>query len=213
MSLPLLKYSVRKSTARFCVCMGVIYLECILLVTLLPDRHSSHNLECKQIQLNGWFLILNKRAWSSVRIVGVQMIGLHTGNHSHAYFDIWNSVLYSHLHVHAASQRHNDKDAGRKMQEDFFRKIFTSHFIARVRKGYSRFACERVLETQRKLHILTHCYDRHVVSFLFSWCWGQLHRGFPRAPSVGCGLPYHIWSLAVWNSTGNCFGTQLNSII
>ena len=25
-------------------------------------------------------------------------------------------------------------------------------------------------------------------------CW-QLHRGFPSAPSVGCGLPYHIWSL------------------
>ena len=58
-----------------------------------------------------------------------------------------------------------------------------------------------------------HCYDRLVVSFLFSWCWGPLHWGFPRDPSVGCGLPYHIWSLAVWNSTGNCFGTQLNSII
>ena len=55
-----------------------------------------------------------------------------------------------------------------------------------------------------------HCYDRHVVSFLFSWCWGPLHRGFPRATSVGCGFPYHIWSLAVWNSTGNCLGTQLN---
>ena len=70
-----------------------------------------------------------------------------------------------------------------------------------------------------------HCYDRHVVSFLFSWCWGQLHQGFsegplgrvwpsrphlvstvwksagncfggfPCAPSVGCGFPYHIWSL------------------
>ena len=60
-----------------------------------------------------------------------------------------------------------------------------------------------------------HCYDRHVVSFLFSWCWGLLQRGFPRAPSVGCGLPYHIWSLAVWNSTGNCLGspnsTELNN--
>ena len=31
-------------------------------------------------------------------------------------------------------------------------------------------------------------------------------RAFPRAPSVGCGLPYHIWSLAVWNSAGNCIG-------
>ena len=29
---------------------------------------------------------------------------------------------------------------------------------------------------------------------------------FPRAPSVGCGLPYHIWSLAVWNSAGNWIG-------
>ena len=52
------------------------------------------------------------------------------------------------------------------------------------------------------------CYDRHVVSFLFSWCWGQLHQGFPRAPSVGCGFHYHIWSLAVWESAGNYSGTQ-----
>ena len=52
-----------------------------------------------------------------------------------------------------------------------------------------------------------HCYDRHVVSFLFSWCCGPLHRGFPRTPSVGCGLPYHIWSLTLWESAGNCFGT------
>ena len=75
-------------------------------------------------------------------------------------------VLYSHLHHHSASQRHNIKDrrmkenaginnAGRKTWEDFFRKIFTSHFIARVRKGCSRFACERVLATEHKLHILT----------------------------------------------------------
>ena len=115
---------------------------------------------------------------------------------------------------------------------------FTSHFIARVRKGCSRFACERELETEHKLHILTPTtYDRHVVSFLFSGCstgglgltlldagflYGilsvssldpKLHRGFLRAPSVWCGFPYHIWSVAVWKSTGNCFGTQLNSII
>ena len=81
-----------------------------------------------------------------------------------------------------------------------------------------------------------HCYDRHVVSLLFSWCWGPLHRGFPRTPlgrvwpslphlvsnslgvcwqmhrgfprttSVGCGLPYHISSLTLWESAGNCFG-------
>ena len=37
-------------------------------------------------------------------------------------------------------------------------------------------------------------------------CW-QLHQGFPRSPSVGCGLPYHISSLTLWESAGNCFGT------
>ena len=42
-----------------------------------------------------------------------------------------------------------------KTQEDFFTNIFTSLFIARVRKGCSRFACERVLETEHELHILT----------------------------------------------------------
>ena len=39
-----------------------------------------------------------------------------------------------------------------------------------------------------------HCYDRHVVT-----CSPDVgvHSigGFPSAPSVGCGLPYHIWSL------------------
>ena len=42
----------------------------------------------------------------------------------------------------------------KKRQEDFFNNIFTSHFIARVRKGCWRVACERVLETEHKLHIL-----------------------------------------------------------
>ena len=37
----------------------------------------------------------------------------------------------------------------------------------------------------------------------FDW---QLHRGFPRCPSVGCGLPYHISSLTLWESAGNCIG-------
>ena len=37
----------------------------------------------------------------------------------------------------------------------------------------------------------------------FYW---QLHRGFPMSPSVGCGLPYHISSLTVWESVGNCIG-------
>ena len=126
-------------------------------------------------------------------------------------------------------------------QEDFFRKIFTSHFIARVRKGCWRVACERMLETEHKLHILTPLLwpSRCVFLVLFDaqpevlgsppsgLFWGlprsgvafpttsrlyclefywQLHRGFPRSPSVGCGLPYHISSLTLWGLLANVSG-------
>ena len=46
-------------------------------------------------------------------------------------------------------------DAMTKTQEDFFNKIFTSHFIARVRKGCVGFYCERELETEYNWNILT----------------------------------------------------------
>ena len=106
--------------------------------------------------------------------------------------------------------------------------IFTSHFIARVRKGCVRFYCERELEIEHNSNILTpHSYGRHVVSFLFSWCstgglgahsagWSatsyqqllrsQNRSGFSRPPEAGCGFPYHISSPTVWNSTGNTTG-------
>ena len=116
----------------------------------------------------------------------------------------------------------------------------TSHFIARVRKGCSRVACERELEIEHNSNILTPMLWPSRCVFLVLWgcptgglgahsagCWlSSLHlistfsrpqtpSGFLRAPSVGCGFPYHIWSLAVWNSTGNCFldstSTELNN--
>ena len=46
----------------------------------------------------------------------------------------------------------NDKDARRiKTQEDFFIKYLPLTLFVRVRKGYSRFLCERELETEHKL--------------------------------------------------------------
>ena len=103
-------------------------------------------------------------------------------------------------------------------------------------KGYWRVACETMPETEHKLHILTQLLwpSRcvfivllmlgstqselsegplslvwpslpHLVSNPLWVCW-QLLRGFSEGPSVGCGFPYHIWSLGVWNSTGNNFG-------
>ena len=58
----------------------------------------------------------------------------------HPFFSVYHSPLL-YTYTSSASQWHNNKDARvktqerRKTQEDFFRKIFTSHFIARVRKG------------------------------------------------------------------------------
>ena len=72
---------------------------------------------------------------------------------------------------------------------------------------FVRFAFERVLETEHKLHILTPLlWPSRCVFLVLLDVLGSLYRGFPRAPSVGCGLPYHIWSLTVWNSTGNSIG-------
>ena len=119
-------------------------------------------------------------------------------------------LLYCHLHVHA-SQRHNIKDrrmkenAWRKTQEDFFNilPLILLQGFERVVHGLYVRGCWR---PNINFIFWPHCYARHVVSFLYSWCWGLLHRGFPRTPSVGCGLPYHIFSLTLWESAGNCFG-------
>ena len=49
----------------------------------------------------------------------------------------------------------------------------------------------------------------HLVSNPLGVCW-QLHRGFPRSPSVGCGLSYHIWSLLSGSLLATALGPKLN---
>ena len=85
------------------------------------------------------------------------------------------------IHSDAMNNRRNNKDAGRI----FFTNISTSHFIARVRKGYSRFACERVLETEQKLQYFDlHSYGRQrcvfLVLLMLNWS--------PGVHSAGCWL-------------------------
>ena len=61
------------------------------------------------------------------------------------------------------------------MQEDFFNKISTSHFIARVRKGLLKVCVWEGAGDRIELQYFDHhSYGRHVVSFSFSWCWGPL---------------------------------------
>ena len=81
-------------------------------------------------------------------------------------------MLYPHL------QHHNDT-INKQTQEDFFNKICTSHFIARVRKGYSGFACERELETKQKLKYFDpHSYGHQRCVFLVL----QMLNRRPRGP-------------------------------
>ena len=80
--------------------------------------------------------------------------------------------------------------------------ICTSHFIARVRKGYSRFACERELETEQKLQYSDpHSYGRQRCVFLL---WTPIQSGLLRAPSAGCDFPYHISSRLPLELELNC---------
>ena len=117
----------------------------------------------------------------------------------------------SHLHIHTII----------KTQEDFFNKIFTSHFIARVQKGLLK-VCVWVGAGDRTKTVIfwpPTLMAINVVSFSFSWCstggpgvhcagcWlSLLHlisnfsgpqnpSGFPRAPTAGCGFPYNISSI------------------
>ena len=148
-------------------------------------------------------------------------------------------VIHADSHLHTCTYIcriiHNDTtktDARRITQEDFFNNILPLTLFVRFRKGCSRVACERELETEHKLQY----FDPTVmtVTLYFSCslrlpnrgpraqsagCWlSSLHLSifpgpqspsrFPRAPTVGWGFPYHIWSLAVWNSTGNCSWTR-----
>ena len=102
-----------------------------------------------------------------------------------------------------------------------------------VQKGYTRFACERELETEQKLQCFyPHSYGRQRCVFLvflmlnrrpwgpLCWVltfftasyqhllWTPTHQGFPRVHSAGCGFPYHLSSI-----TGTGTRTQLSYII
>ena len=146
--------------------------------------------------------------------------------HKVSEFCLYSIEMLTHfliLMLHSHLQHHNDTiietDARRKTQEGRRKKTsLTIYLPLTLLQGF-----ERVVQG---LHVRG-CW-RLNINFIF---WPPLlmtvtlclscspdagvHSigGFRGPPSVGCSFPYHIWSLAVWNSTGNCFGTQLNSII
>ena len=110
-------------------------------------------------------------------------------------------MLYTHLPYHNDSiikthaerrkrktqeETTQDKDAGRLL----FKYIYLSLYCKGFESVVQGFACERVLETEHKLHILTPLlWPSRCVFLVLSML------GFPRTPLVRCGFPYHIWSL------------------
>ena len=129
--------------------------------------------------------------------------------------------MYTHLLIHAeiyiymldTYRRNDNRHSNKWRRKDFFNNILPLPLLQgfeRVVQGLHVRGCWR---PNINFIFWPHCYDRHVVSFLFSWCWGPLHRRFSEGPlgRVWPSLPHLVST--VWNSPGNCFGTQLNSII
>ena len=108
---------------------------------------------------------------------------------------MWIKVLYCYL------QHHNDT-INKQTQEDFFNKICISHLIARVRKGYSRFAVWEGVGDRRETAIFwpPPLMAVNVVSFSFSRC----STGGPEAHSAW-------WWLSLLHFISNFSGPQTPS--
>ena len=80
----------------------------------------------------------------------MQLLHCHLLIHAEIYIHIYIYIYILDTYRRNHKDRRNDKDAGRLLY-----KIFTSHFIARVRKGCEGFYCERVLGTEHNWNMLT----------------------------------------------------------
>ena len=134
-------------------------------------------------------------------------------------------MLHCHLLIHAeihiyilGKYWHNDKrrikedawrkEAGRKTQEDFFNNILPLTLFV-------RFACERVLETEHKLHILTPLLWPSRCVFLVLLMLGSTPSGLSEGPLglVWPSLP-HLDSNPLevcWQLLGTPNSTELNN--
>ena len=108
-----------------------------------------------------------------------------------------------------------------KMQEDFFKNICTSLFIARVRKGLLKVCVWEGSGDRTELHSYGRQRCVFHVLLMLNWkpwgplcwvlafftasyqhlLWTPIQSGLPRAPSARWGFPYHISSISPSNST------------
>ena len=124
------------------------------------------------------------RAWN------IQTVFLHPPHvrEISALYVTYKLLLYGHLLIHAEIYIYIywiHTDAMIKTQEDFFNKIFTSHFIARVRKGLLKVCVGEGAGDRTELKYFDPTLMAvNVVSFSFSWC----STGGPGVHSAGCWL-------------------------
>ena len=161
----------------------------------------------------------------------------HTNRNKHIYIYIYIYVIY--IYMLDTYRRNDNRRSNKRSRKTSLQLYLPLHFIARVIKGCSRFACERVLETEHKLHILTPLLWPSRCVFLVlldaqpqvlgstAGCWLSLWHlisvfsepltpsGVSEDPLGRVWLSLHISSLTLWKSAGNCPGTQtqLNYII
>ena len=106
-------------------------------------------------------------------------------------------------------------DAGKKTQEDFFNNILPLTLLQGFERVVQGLHVRGSWRPNINCNILTPLLWPSRCVFLVLLMLGSTPSRLPSAPSFGCGFPYHIWSLAVWNSTGNCFldsnSTELNN--
>ena len=124
--------------------------------------------------------------------------------------------------IYTFIQHHNDTiiktHEGRKTQEELrcrkedawrllFKYIYLSLYCKGLKGLFKGLHVRGCWRPNVNFIFWPHCYDRHVVSFLFSWFWGPLHRGFRGSLGrVWLSLPH-----LVSNSLGVCWqllGTQ-----
>ena len=141
------------------------------------------------------------------------------------FFRILTYIAYvAYLYILDTYRRNDNRRSNKrrmiKTQEGRHKKTslqlyFTSHFIASVRKGCSRFACERVLETEHKLHILTPLLWPSRCVFLVLLMLGSTPSGVFRGPprSGVASLPHLVSSCLefYWQMLWDPNSTELNN--
>ena len=124
----------------------------------------------------------------------------------------WFMQKYTYIYIYWIHT-----DAMINTQEDFFRKIYTSHFICKGTEGLLK-GCvwEGAGDRTETVIFWPHCYDRQRCVFFVLLMLGStlLGAGFlycilsassldpnslgPQAPSAWCGFTYHISSLQLY---------------